>query len=565
VNYLDAIGENIADVGGTSSDLFETMCITLATSVILGSKAHKAPYFATSLPFAMISTGTIGCSMVCYKVFAHEKHNAKRLRRALQFNLILVICFVQGVVTGYCYLHWRIYHTIDLDEFINYSVITFSGLVAPEACASICEFFTSVNCFPVKWIAEDSYLGPIQVILQGLGQGFVSAGIPSVVNIIVQIVAFRLSGFYGLVLLACASQACTGWQATCAAYGAVANNALSIVHLTTVNELAHHRANICAAVGTTQAHNGKVVAGQNAFFATTALLGALLADKRTKQGQDYTATVGQELSEFSRAGLLAGIIFTMLFLANTLTSCISMAKKVVTFCQNNPEAGPKPSKGFPASHILPLKTLVAFAAIESFQLTFSPMAQTFAAPLVIGQLFGFKGLLMLVSGGNSVCFSLNMFLINSGQAWDAARKYVLFGMLKDKKGKVLGPDSQEYETLGIGEQIGGPLEDLTGPALNNFIKFVAVVTFVTSDIYEETPENTWMWGLVQVFLNFGLISFFKFGLARAVEFIERTIRARQEAIDYEEGTAMLREIEEHERRLNAKKMMKEDDAELNLV
>lgn len=566
INYLDAIGENIADVGGTSSDLFETMCITLATSVILGAKMHKMPHFGTALPFAIISTGTLGCSVVCYKVQVYEKFSASRIRRSLQLNLLAVVLFVQGAVIGYCYLHHRYYRTITLDELINYNTIIFAGLISPEICASICEFFTSVNCYPVSWLAKDAYLGTIQVILQGLGQGFVSAGVPSVVNIIVQIVAFRLEGFYGLMLLACASQACTGWQATLAAYGAVANNALRMVHLTTINEMAHHRANTCAAVGTTQAHNGKVVAGQNAFFATTALLGALLADKRTKQGMDYSATIGQELSEFARAGLLAGIIFTMLFLANTLTSCIQMAKKVVAYCRDNVEdTRPRLEKKFPATHIVPLKNLCAFAAIESFQLTFSPMCQTFAAPLVIGQLFGFKGLLMLVSGGNSVCFSLNMFLINSGQAWDAARKFVLFGMLKDKNGQIVGTDSQEYETLGIGEQIGGPLEDLTGPALNNFIKFVAVVSFVTSHMYDEIPDNTWQWGLAQVCIQFSLISFFKFGLAATVQAIDRFYRKRKEAIEYEEGTAMLREIEEMEKKLAAKRVDQNEEADLQLV
>eukprot|EP00930_Biecheleria_cincta_P016869 TRINITY_DN13580_c0_g1_i1.p1 TRINITY_DN13580_c0_g1~~TRINITY_DN13580_c0_g1_i1.p1 ORF type:complete len:524 (-),score=98.72 TRINITY_DN13580_c0_g1_i1:129-1700(-) len=499
---------------------------------------------------------------ICYLLLLRRD----RIRRSLQVNLLAVIIFVQGVVIGYCFLHYRYYRTITFDELINYNIVIFAGLAAPETCASICEFFTSVNCYPVSWLAKDAYLGTIQVILQGLGQGFVSAGVPSVVNIIVQIVAFRLEGFYGLMLLACASQACTGWQATLAAYGAVANNALRMVHLTTINEMSHHRANTCAAVGTTQAHNGKVVAGQNAFFATTALLGALLADKRTKQGLNFTATVGQELSEFARAGLLAGIVFTMLFLANTLTSCIQMAKKVVAYCKENAEdTKPRSDKKFPATHIVPLKNLCAFAAIESFQLTFSPMCQTFAAPLVIGQLFGFKGLLMLVSGGNSVCFSLNMFLINSGQAWDAARKYVLFGMLKDKNGDIVGTDSQEYETLGIGEQIGGPLEDLTGPALNNFIKFVAVVSFVTSHMYDEFPNNTWQLGIAQVFIQFSLISFFKFGLAATVQAIDRFYRRRKEAIEYEEGTAMLREIEEMEKKLASKKVVEKEEADLQLV
>eukprot|EP00913_Durusdinium_trenchii_P001169 g1075.t1 len=364
------------------------------------SQIHKVPYFGTSLPFALISTGTLGCTAVCYKVRCFEKDTARRIRRSLQCNLFAVILLVQAAAVGYCYLHWRIYHTISFDELIGYN---------------------------------DAHLGPMQVILQGLGQGFVSAGIPSVVNIIVQIVAFRLEGFYGLMLLACASQSCTGWQATLAAYGAVANNALRMSHLTTVNELAHHR--------------------QNAFFATTALLGALLADKRTKQGVDFTSTVGQELSE--------------LFLANTVTSCIRMAKKLVHFCKEKPEqSGPRLNKTFPATHIIPLKTLTGFAAIESFQLTFSPMCQTFAAPL------------------------------------DAARKYVLFGMLEDKDG---------------------------------------------NDIYDEFPDKTWLWGIAQVFLNFGLVGFFKFGLAEAVRQLESFLRRRREAVELEEGVAMLKEIEKREK------------------
>merc|ERR1712232_30680 len=219
------------------------------------------------------------------------------------------------------------------------------------------------------------------------------------------------------------------------------------------------------------------------------------------------------MGEFTRAGMLAGIIFTMLFIANTLTSCIKMAKGLVEFCKDNEDVCPRADKVYPATHIQPLKTLVAWASISSFQLTFSPLMNTMAAPLVIGQLFGFKGLLMLVSGGNSVCFTLNMFLVNSGQAWDAARKYVLFGMLKDENGQIVGAESEVYDTLGIGEQIGGPLEDLAGPGLNNFIKFVAVVSFVTNGLYDPTPERTWPLGLLQVAANGASVSFFKFGLA----------------------------------------------------
>lgn len=560
VNYLDCIGENIADVGGTSSDLFETMCITLATAVIMGSKSHDVPYFGTSLPFNIISTGTLGCSLATYYVWCHDSHSPARIRNQVRLNLLFVMALVQGVCALVCYLHWSRWHTISYTRMVNYDLIILLGLLSPEVCAMICEFFTSVNCPPVARLAQDADLGMIQVVLQGLGQGFVSAGVPSVVNILVQILAFRWEGFYGLVLLACASQACTGWQATLAAYGAVANNACRMVHLTTVNEMAHHRANVLATIGTTTAHNGKCVAGQNAFFATTALLGALLADKYTKLGKNWQQTVSQELSEFTRAGMLAGIIFTMLFLANTLTSCINMAKSLVEFCKDNKEVLPRLDKKFPATHIVPLKNLVAFCAVKSYQLSFSPMLNTFAAPLVIGQLFGFKGLMMLVSGGNSVCFSLNMFLVNTGQAWDAARKYILFGMLKDKQGNPVGPQDEVYDILGIGEQIGGPLEDLTGPALNNFIKFIAVMSFVTSDLYDEFPFESWYWGMVQVVVNGTLIITFKFGIQKAIDQLQSFIRRRKEALDFEEGRHMLREIEERERAL-ADRVLKEAEAE----
>merc|ERR1719265_165116 len=363
-----------------------------------------------------------------------------------------MIMVQSGVLFG-MFLQWKVFHAIPFGTFVNYNVITFLGLASPEVCAFLCEIFTSINFPPVAWLAKNANLGMIQVVLQGMGQGFVSSGVPSVVNIIVQIGAYQLEGFYGLILLACASQACTGWQATIASYGAVANNANRMVHLTTVNEMAHHRANVCATIGTTTAHNGKCVAGQNAFFATTGLLSALMADKYTKMGINYQKTVGQELNEFTRAGMLAGIVFTMLFLANTLTSCINMAKKLVKFCNGNVQVMPRKDKEFPQTHIIPLKKLTAFATIESFKLTFSPVLNSMAAPLVIGLLFGFKGLLMLVSGGNSVCFSLNMFLVNSGQAWDAARK---------------------------------------------FIKFVAITSFVTSNMYDLLPYNTWHMGIVQL-------------------------------------------------------------------
>jgi len=158
-------------------------------------------------------------------------------------------------------------------------------------------------------------------------------------------------------------------------------------------------------------------------------------------------------------------------------------------------------------------------------------------------LFGFTGLLMVISGANTVCFSLNMFLVNAGQTWDAARKCILFGLLDDDKGQSVGVDSEQYAALGIGEQIGGPLEDLVGPALNNFVKLLAVTAFVTVDMYDLTPERRWPLGLAFLAGSTVVVVGLKFGLQVAIDFLKAVnarLRAKRER---EEGTTMLRKME----------------------
>merc|ERR1712048_1129656 len=123
-----------------------------------------------------------------------------------------------------------------------------------------------------------------------------------------------------------------------------------------------------------------------------------------------------------------------------------------------------------------------------------------------------------------------------------------------ERGEIIGTDSEVYEVLGIGEQIGGPLEDLTGPALNNFIKFVAVISFVTQSMYDEFPDNTWPQGVLQVVINFSMVSFLKFGLAYAIKQIDEFIQRRRDTMEWEEGTTMLREIEAREKQVEQRLM-----------
>jgi len=117
--------------------------------------------------------------------------------------------------------------------------------------------------------------------------------------------------------------------------------------------------------------------------------------------------------------------------------------------------------------------------------------------------------------------------MNSGQSWRAARKLILFGLLRDKDGSIIGPDSPHYDNLGVGEMIGGPFEDTTGPALNNFAKFVGVFALVTEALYDPEPSQTWMYGFGVVAGSLFLIGFSKFGLTLALNCINNFLRQRQ--------------------------------------
>jgi len=115
---------------------------------------------------------------------------------------------------------------------------------------------------------------------------------------------------------------------------------------------------------------------------------------------------------------------------------------------------------------------------------------------------------------------------------------VLFGLLRDADDNVVGPDSVHYANLGVGETIGGPFEDTTGPALNNFIKFVAVFAFVTGGpgrLYDELPLKTWPYGFVSVFCSIGMVAFTKVGLNLCLQAVTRFIARQTEIRDYEEG------------------------------
>lgn len=546
IDYIDAVGELINDVSGTCADLFESMVLILSTSAIIGTKGSPVPHFNSALPFWIVASGKIGCSVVAYYCHVHERFTSQRIRMMLRANLFLVIVFVQFVQVATSFQEYQA-GNINFTTFVHFFIISVMGQLAPEICVSCGEFFTSVDHVPVRSLALNSDLGVVQVVLQGFGQGFLSTGLPATVMIFIVVVTWQLEGHFGLALLSASSVSGTGFQGGIASFGSIATNAHKIVHLTTYHSMTRHRANVCAALGDSTAHAGNTVSAVNAFSAVFNVTLTLLAQVYTSLDQNYLDITGTILSNYSQAGLVTGVVMTMLFAANTMISCLDMSRAFASFCKDNKDVRRIDKLPFPQSHIKPLKVLTAYGSIVSMRQVFSPMINTLAVPMTAGMFLGVKGLLFAITGANVLILCLSIFLINSGQSWVAARKFILFGLLKDSDGQTIGPDSVHYANLFVGEMIGGPMEDTTGPALNNFVKFLGVFAFVTGgpgNMYEELPTNTWPLGFLIALSSTSLIVFSKVGLTYVLKLVSFLMKRQRRQRAIEEGDELPPEKEE---------------------
>lgn len=537
IDYLDAVGENINDVAGQVADLFESMILILCTCAIIGTKGAPVPHFNSGLPFWIVATGKMGSSLVSYYCHCHESFSSQRIRWTLRTNLLVVIVLVQTVQIGVSFQEFMA-GTIDFERFWHFFLISLMGQLAPEVCVMFGDFFTSVDYSPVRSLALNADLGVVQVVLQGMGQGFMSTGFPAATLILIVVMTWSMEGHYGLALLSASSVSGTGFQGGIASYGAIAANAHKIVHLTTYQAMARHRANICAAVGASTAHAGNTVSAINAFSAVFNVALTLLAQSYTVMDQNYMMVTGSILSNYSQAGLVTGVVMTMIFAANTMISCLDTSREFMRFCNESKDVKIKTKLPFPHSHVKALKILTRFGTITSMRMVISPMINTMAVPMIGGFFLGTKGLLFVISGSNVLILCLSIWMINSGQSWVSARKLVLFGLLKDLEGNPLGPDSHHYANLGVGEQIGGPFASTTGPAMNNFVKFVAVFAFVTGGpgaMYDEEPDNTFYLGFLTIIGSLSLVFMAKVGLRMLLRTIKMIMERRRKQQAYEEG------------------------------
>ena len=520
----DNVGDNVGDVAGMGADLFESYCGSIIAAATLGyaeySGADGNPCYMTSavaLPFWIAGFGVL-CSIIgmfLVRTNADEKTMSPNevldsllwtIRKGIFGASLLVVALNAAVVymTFGDYpddtsLPWKIYGC------------TIIGLAAGNIIGTFTEYCTSYSFTPTQSIAQASTTGPATVLIQGLGVGLISTAVP-LITLVVSIISCNvLAGQYGIAIAAVSMLSTLGITLATDAYGPVADNAGGIAEMCEedVSEETRVKTDALDALGNTTAATGKGFAIGSAALTSVALISAFLKDVQDASGGAEFAVKVDEPVVLS--GVLIGGTLPFVFAALTMLSVGKAATTIIFEVRRQFKRYPrlkdvtwKPPAGVPE-----YETCVAISTEAALIEMVVPGAMAVFVPAGIGFLLGPKALAGLLVGALSSGTLLAITMANAGGAWDNAKKYVEKGGLGDGKGK----NTSYHEAVVVGDTVGDPFKDTSGPALNILIKMMSLIALVLAPKFqlvadgETFPEDYWIGIVILAILLVALWAF----------------------------------------------------------
>ena len=472
----DNVGDNVGDVAGMGADLYESYVGSVISACALGVVAfNKVPTVdrvsALAIPLALAAIGVIASIIGTYLV--HTKENAsqsallKALRKGTNFSAILIaICALPLV--------WFVLG----QEFIGIYFAILSGLVAGVLIGMTTEYYTSDTYKPTQKLAKTSETGSATIIIGGVGLGMLSTALPILIVSACILLSFFLSGggeettrgLYGIALAAVGMLSTLGITLATDAYGPVADNAGGIAEMTGLPAEVRKRTDALDSLGNTTAATGKGFAIGSA--ALTAL--ALIANYVEKV-QQIDPNVQLDLSLMNPTvlvGLLIGACLPFIFAALTMNSVGRAAQSVVIEVrrQFREITGLMEGKADPD-----YARCVDLCVKSSLKEMILPTLIGIIVPVVVGLVLGYNGVVGMLGGSLATGFLLAIFMANSGGAWDNAKKYI-------ESGHFGGKGSDCHKAGVVGDTVGDPFKDTSGPSINILIKLLSMVSIVFASL-----------------------------------------------------------------------------------
>lgn len=499
----DNVGDNVGDVAGMGADLYESYCGSVLATMALGASAFfgdvDGQMRAILAPMMIAAIGVILSIIGIYAVRTKEGAGLQQLLKSLSVGtnlsaaLIAVLTFVVLYLLGF-------------ENWWQLSLSVISGLLAGVIIGKATEYYTSHSYKPTQQLAESSQTGPATVIINGIGLGMISTCIP-VVTIVVAILLSYLcatgfsfdpalisNGLYGISIAAVGMLSTLGITLATDAYGPIADNAGGNAQMSELDPEVRHRTDTLDALGNTTAATGKGFAIGSAALTALALLASYIEEIKIglqhmgtavlqigdKVVNVAEATIPQIISYYEvnlmnpcvLAGVFVGAMMAFLFCGMTMNAVGRAAQKMVVEVrrQFREIAGILEGKQRPD-----YKRCVEISTKAAQHEMITPALTAIIVPVLVGIILGEAGVMGLLIGGLGAGFILAIFLANSGGAWDNAKKYV-------EDGHFGGKNSVNHHATVVGDTVGDPFKDTSGPSLNILIKLMSMVSIVMAGL-----------------------------------------------------------------------------------